>query len=238
MTRRNSVRRISLLAIGLIVTLVGRANAGSISGSTIEVSGLPSSISGNDYITVTLQEFSATNTADVDVVVVGATGAALVLLGGAGRTSPVGPFDIRFDDTAASSVPPSLASGGSFKPTQFGPIGSFPSPGPGLAYDSPAAFGTSILGNLNAAGVFTHINLNGTWSLYAMDTVAGDSTDIAKGWSLQIALPGVSGEPATFTNNAPIVIPTAPEPGTLILAAFGLASVAAWGWRRGKRSRG
>ena len=70
MTRRNSLRRISVLSVGLIVAIAGKAYSGSINGSTIVVSGLPNSIPGNDYITVTLNGFSATNTSDVDVVVV------------------------------------------------------------------------------------------------------------------------------------------------------------------------
>ncbi|HWA98361.1 MAG TPA: PEP-CTERM sorting domain-containing protein [Pirellulales bacterium] len=227
MTCENCVCRISLLAVGLWVALAGKGYSATIDGSTIAVSGLPNPISGNDYITVTLHGFSATNTSDVDVVVVGPTGAALVLLGGVGSTSPVGPFNITFDDTATSGVTPDLSSPGSFKPTQIGPIGSFPAPGPGLAYESPAPFGTSLLGNLNAAGVFTGLDLNGTWSLYAMDTVSGDRTEIANGWSLNITLPGMPGNVSTFTNRTAIVVPTVPEPGTLFLAAFGLASLAA-----------
>jgi hypothetical protein len=208
------------VAVGLIVALAGKAYSGSISGSTIEVSGLPNPIQGSSSITVTLQELNATNTSDVDVVVVGPTG-ALVLLGGAGATFPVGPLTIMFDDLAPDRIPPDLSASGSFKPTQSVPIGSFPSPGPGLAYDSPATVGTTTLSNL-ASGT----NLNGTWSLYAMDTVSGDSTDIASGWSMHITIP--SEDVKTFTNNTPIVIPTAPEPSTLALAAFGFIALAAW----------
>ncbi len=221
------------LAAGFMVTLAAKAYSGSIDGSTIEVSGLPNSTQGLDDITVTLNGFSATNTSDVDVVLVGPTGAALVLLGGAGGSTGFvpAPLNITFDDKAAVMIPPTLSSPGSFKPTQNGPIGSFPSPGPGLAYDSPAPFGTSILGNSNAAGVFSQINLNGTWSLYALDTIANDSTEIVNGWSLHLTPSGASNA-SSFTNSTPIVIPTAPEPGTLALVIVGIASMAGFWLRR------
>ncbi|HEY1602020.1 MAG TPA: PEP-CTERM sorting domain-containing protein [Pirellulales bacterium] len=220
------------VAVGFIVTHAGVAYSGSISGSTIEVSGFPNSFQGNDQVTVTLNGFSATDTSDVDVVLVGPTGAALVLLGGAGGSTGFAPapFNVTFDDTAASQVPTDLSSAGSFKPTQFGPIGSFPAPGPGLAYDSPATFGTSILGNLSAAGVFTNINLNGPWSLYVMDTVSKDSTKLTNGWSLNIAL--TADNFSRFTNSTPIIVPTVPEPGTLALILFGIASMAGIWLRR------
>ena len=172
------LHRSIVLCVAVGVSLAGKAYSGSINGSTIAVSGLASPIKA---ITVDVEGFSATNPSDVDLVLVGPTGAALVLLGGTGGTSLVGPINVRFDDTAAISVPTIGLTSGSFKPTQIGPIGAFPSPGPGLAYDSPATFGTDILGNQNAAGVFTGTNPDGTWSLYAMDPVSADSTEIANG---------------------------------------------------------
>ncbi len=146
---------------------------------------------------------------------VGPTGTALVLMGGVAGTSQVEFVSVTFDDTAPANLISQHLTTGSFKPTQVGPIGSFPSPGPGLAYDSPSPAGTSILGNANAAGVFggttaSTANPNGTWSLYAMDTVSGDSTDIAGGWSVNIQL-NTPGGPSTFTDLSPIVVP--PPPG-------------------------
>ena len=85
--------------------------------------------------------------------------------------------------------------------------------------------------------MFTDINPDGTWSLYAMDPVSGDSTDIANGWRLNIDVVGGSlGNEPTFKNENPIVIPgpaTVPEPGTLALVLFGIAGMAGYRlWRQ------
>jgi hypothetical protein len=211
-----SIRAIRLLcvAIGIIAMFAGNAYSSIINGSTIDVSGLGGTTKA---VTVTLHNFSATKPSDVDLVVVGPTGAALVLMGGAAGTSQVGPVSVTFDDTAPANLISQHLTAGSFKPTQVGPIGSFPSPGPGLAYHSPQPADTFLLGNANAAGVFggttaSTANPNGTWSLYAMDTVSGDSTDIAGGWSVNIQL-NAPGGLSIFTNLSPIVIPAPPNPG-------------------------
>ncbi len=134
--------RLLCVAIGVIAMLAGNAYSSSINGSTIDVSGLGSTTKA---VTVSLHNFSATNPSDVDVVVVGPTGTALVLMGGVAGTSQVEFVSVTFDDTAPANLISQHLTTGSFKPTQVGPIGSFPSPGPGLAYDSPSPAGTSIL---------------------------------------------------------------------------------------------
>jgi hypothetical protein len=209
-----SIRAIRLLCVAISVIAMFAGNAYcSVNGSSIDVSGLGGTTKA---VTVTLRNFSATDPSDVDVVVVGPTGAALVLMGGTAGTSRVEFVNVTFDDTSNVFLI-TTPTPGTFKPTQVGPIGSFPSPGPGLAYKSPAFFGTDILGNANAAGVFggttaSTANPNGTWSLYAMDTVSGDNTDIAGGWSVNFQLNAPGGS-STFTNLSPIVVPPPPNPG-------------------------
>ena len=224
--------RVLCVAVGVMVAFAGRAWAGNITGSSIQISGDANPI---EAVTVTLHQLKTTNPSDLDVVVVGPTGAALVLMGGAGGTSQTGPIDVTFDDTAASNLISGPLTTGTFKPTQVAPIGAFPSPGPGLAYTSPAPAGAGILGNANAAGVFGGTSAstalaNGTWSLFAMDTVSGDSTNIAGGWSLNINQPFSTA--ATFTNSTPLVLPTVPEPGTLTLALLGISGMAGRRMRR------
>jgi hypothetical protein len=183
---------------------------GSSNGSAIAVSGLGNSITS---VSVELIGFSATNPSDVGLVLVGPTGAALVLQGAAGGSVGVTAFNLTYSD-GATSIPNGPFTSGTFAPTQYASIGSFPSPGPGLAYDSPALFGTRTL-----TAEFAGTNPNGTWSLYAIDPVAGDSGGISHGWNLQVVAVGP-------------ISPPAPEPSSLILASLGIAGMAGYRLRR------
>jgi hypothetical protein len=131
-----------------------------------------------------------------------------VLEGDCGGSTAASNLNITFSDSAASLLPfGSAFPSGTFKPAQYASIGSFPSPGPGLAYSSPAPFGTDTLSQ-----TFMDTNPNGNWSLYSIDPVSGDSGEISNGWSLQIV--------------------AVPEPASLALIAVGGACLAC---RRGRR---
>jgi hypothetical protein len=109
-----------------------------------------------------------------------------------GTTAITIPINLTFNDSASTQLSQSLAlTTGTFKPTQYASVGSFPSPGPGLAYSSPAPFGTSTF-----ATIFSATNPNGDWSLYAMDPASGDTGQISGGWSLQI---DATPEPASLS---------------------------------------
>jgi len=202
MNRSIYAYRLLSVAVAIIAALAGEAfsapftnstpivipGPGSSNGTSISVSGLENSITS---VSVEIEGFSSTDPSDVGLVLVGPTGAALAILGGGGNSADVEGLNLVFSDTAGSLLPQAPFSAGSYKPTQYGSLGSFPSPGPGLAYDSPATFGTSSL-----ASTFQGSNPNETWSLYAIDPTSGDTSEISDGWNLQInAVP----EPASLS---------------------------------------
>ena len=197
-----SYRALSV-AVGLIAALAGNAFSatftnstpivlpapGSSNGTSIPVSGIGNSITS---LSVEIEGFTETHPDNVGLVVVGPTGAALAIQGDCGGIAEATNLNLTFSDAGAGLLPqnPPMTSG-TFKPTQYASIGSFPSPGPGLAYNSPAIFGTSSL-----TATFQGSNPNGTWSLYAIDPVSGDSGEISNGWNLQVeAVP----EPASLS---------------------------------------
>lgn len=148
-------------------------------------------------LTVTLGNYSHTFPDDVDVLLVGPTGATCLLMsdsGGDNAISSGSPINLTFDDSAPSGVPDNppidpIATG-SYRPSRgtptFGscamPVGdfcvpsNFPSPAPAGPYGSTLS-------------VFNGTNPNGTWKLYVIDDSPGDSGDITNGWSLTISAP-------------------------------------------------
>jgi Ca2+-binding RTX toxin-like protein len=162
------------------ITINDNANATPYP-SNIVVSG----VSGNvTDVNVTLNDFTHSFPDDVGVVLVGPTGAALLLQDGAGDDPDVNAIDTTFNDSAAGFLPNLTAwASGSYRPTAYYAGDAFPDPGPGTAYVNPGASGGGRL-----ASTFNGTSPNGTWSLYVRDFVGGDSGSIA-GWSLELNNP-------------------------------------------------
>jgi hypothetical protein len=148
-------------------------------------------------MTVTITSYSHTFPDDVDILVVGPTGATCLLMSDCGGDNAISsPVNLTFDDSAPSSLPDNpptnpLATG-TYRPTRgtptFGscamPVGDFcvPSNFPSPAPSGP--YGTTL-------SVFNGTNPNGTWKLYVIDDSPGDFGDIFNGWTLSITAPPV-----------------------------------------------
>jgi subtilisin-like proprotein convertase family protein len=179
-------------------------NAGSNPGlptlypSTINVSGLPLSIS---KVTVT---FAVTSTFpdDLDVLLVGPTGARSLVMSDAGGSGDPVNVTYTFDQSAPTTMPDApttIVPAGTFQPSNFTglattePAGNdnFPAPGPGvLAY--PTTF-----------NVFNGTNPNGVWSLYVVDDQNIDNVSLPSGWSIDITA-GAPSELLYTTNGSSI----------------------------------
>lgn len=162
------------------VTINDAANA-SPYPSAVAVVGAPGSITG---ITVTLNGVTHPFPDDLSMVLVGPTGAALLLQSGAGDTgSALSNVSYTFADTAAAQLPDLAGwSSGSYKPTSYYGTGdNFPAPGPGTTYGNPGPAGA---GTATLASVYNGTTANGTWNLFAVDFASGDAGQIAGGWCI------------------------------------------------------
>ena len=149
------------------VTIVDNA-VGSPYPSSNVVSGVAGVLT---KVTTKLNSVSHTFPNDADILLVG-PGGSVMLLGGAGGSTPISSATLTFDDSSAN-VPPVSGSipTGTYKPVDYQISGHNPS--------SPAParpFGSTIAALASPA--------NGTWKLFVQDYAAGDSGSIAGGWSL------------------------------------------------------
>jgi hypothetical protein len=142
--------------------------------STITVSGLTDNIQD---LNVRLNGFQHTWPSDVDVVLVGPTGAGTFVMGGPGGSDAVSGLILEFDDEAPGPIPASgpLVSGSYQCADYFGD--SLPPPAP-----SPSPSNTLL-------SIYDGTDGNGTWSLFVFDAVGGDMGTIANGWDLIITIP-------------------------------------------------
>jgi subtilisin-like proprotein convertase family protein len=149
--------------------------------STINATGMTGVVS---KVTVTLTFVNHPYPLDLDILLVGPTGARTILMSDAGGTSQLSGRIYTFDQTVNTDFPDDITpANGTYRPANYsgdpmlepGSIDNFPAPGPGsLNYGTP---------NLN---VFNNTNPNGTWGLYAVDDENVDAGNIFGGWTINI----------------------------------------------------
>lgn len=169
--------------------------------SAISVSGVTDPIK---KLTVTLNGFASGNPAAADVLLVGPGGQKVILISDAGGTSFIQGADLTFDDAAASQLPQSLPfGGGTYRPTDYEPGDSFPSPAPAGPY------GTAL-------SAFNGTSANGTWNLYiVVDTNPGTSYGHVDSWSINFT----SGDYAPVSGQ--LIIPPNTASKTVTVPVFG-----------------
>ncbi|MBC7908915.1 MAG: VCBS repeat-containing protein [Pyrinomonadaceae bacterium] len=152
--------------------------------SNIVVSGLSGTVT---KITVTAA-LTSTFPDDLDILLVGPTGARSLVLSDAGGAADIVNVTYTFDQAAAAAFPDAaLAAAGTYRPSNYlglaapepGGNDNFPTPGPGVQ-----AYTTGF-------NIFNGTNPNGTWSLYVVDDQTGDiNNSLPSGWSIDITTAG------------------------------------------------
>ena len=143
--------------------------------SSIIVSGLTGTVS---KVTVRLNRVSHNFPADIDLLLVGPGGQAVVLMSDAGLNFPINDVTLTFNDLAPEP-PPCL---GQITSDTFKPSNCFGAPEPDIwpSHAPPGPYGTAL-------SAFDGTNPNGTWSLFVFDDELADIGSIAGGWSLTIS---------------------------------------------------
>lgn len=148
--------------------------------STIAVSGVVGNITS---LSVTLNAITHNFPQDLDVLIVGPTGARSILMSDAVDTQQMNLRTFTFSQAAPIAIPADGgALSGTYRPANYagsntiepGAVDNFPAPGPGS---------TSYAADLS---VFNGTNPNGTWSLYVVDDENLDTGSITQGWSITI----------------------------------------------------
>ncbi|MDP1818875.1 MAG: hypothetical protein Q8K58_03170 [Acidimicrobiales bacterium] len=169
--------------------------SGTVTDVNVTLNGMDCSARGNDYA------FPE----DVDIMLVGPTGATAVIYSDVGGTNvdvpplQFGPINITLDDQAPNPLPADTQlSAGTYRPTDDDDdlgeqpnsqgVDLFPAP-------APAPSANTALSTFNGTAP------NGTWSLYVVDDYPGpDNCRIADGWTLDILASAVApSQPAIAT---------------------------------------
>jgi subtilisin-like proprotein convertase family protein len=158
----------SFASVGAIT--IPNSGAASPYGSTITVAGLSGPIT---KLTVTLTNITHSHPDDLDVLLVGPGGQAVILMSDVGAGPNLSSATLAFDDAAASPLPDESAiTAGTWRPTNVGVDEVFPAPAPAQPYGT----------NLSA---FNGTIPAGVWSLYVFDDASSSGGSMG-GWHLKI----------------------------------------------------
>jgi subtilisin-like proprotein convertase family protein len=152
---------------GITIPATGQA---SLYPTEVNVTNLDGLVTG---VQVSLLNFSHTSPDDVDLMLVAPNGRKVILMSDVGGSNPVNNLELFFTDAATASLPDSTTiTSGNYKPTNFEPGDTFPSPAPAGA---PTGTKLSALNGLVA---------NGTWQLFLVDDNGNNAGSINGGWRL------------------------------------------------------
>jgi len=156
--------------------------------SVINVTGLTSAV---NKATVTLSNISHQFAKDLDVMLLGPGGQAVMLMSDAGGSSLNG-ATLTFDDQADAALPGSgVILPGTYRPSNYGASQDiFPAPAPAGPYGGSLA-------------LFNNTDPNGPWSLFVVDGTPGGIGAINGGWHLDLRTADPISDLAVSTTAAP-----------------------------------
>jgi hypothetical protein len=159
------------------VTVPGAGTAGvaNVYPATISVSGLAGTIFD---VNVSLLGISHEFPRDIDVLLVGPTGASIALMTDVGGMSAVSNVNLVFDDAALMPLLPNATMfSGTWRPSDSDVLGIGE---PDTWTGAPAGpYGTAL-------SAFHGLEPNGTYSLYVVDDGDLDVGEFAGGWSIDL----------------------------------------------------
>jgi uncharacterized repeat protein (TIGR01451 family) len=159
--------------------------------STITVSGFTAAV---HKVTVRLNNISHSNPDDMDIMLVGPSGAYAMLLSDGPIAPGVVDITLTFDDAASQPVPDAGAiPNGTYKPVNYGNLADF--------MPAPAPEGPHYAGVTNLAG-FNRSDPNGDWRLFVYDDEPEGGGWI-DGWNLTISTLETMANLAVSVTDAP-----------------------------------
>jgi large repetitive protein len=186
--------------------------------STIGVSGFAGNV---QKVTATLHAFHHTYPDDLQVLLVGPSGTASLLMGHVGGSADPGIITLSFDQDSPFALNSSdTAVAGTFRPSEdAGEVVGMPPPAPG---------GPTYPADLS---LFNGQPANGEWKLFIEDQSSVDEGLVGGGWSLNVSAPVntiKAGKPKLNKKNGTARLPvTVGDAGTLTLRGKGVKSASA-----------